>query len=129
MSAIHHDPQTFQGQAPWDGSFGIFDVAAEGIVDTNGFADFAGGWANSFNGAAENQFSNAPFDVVVQLVAICAEELDAIIVVWIVRSGDYDAGIGPKAARGVSNPGGGQRSNKKDVDAHGENARGNGILE
>ena len=42
------------------------------------------------------------FDLVIQLVAVGAEKLDAVVGVGIVRGRDDDAGVGAQAARDVS---------------------------
>src|SRR5690242_4246513 len=102
MRAIDHDAQAFEGQAPGNGSFRVFDVAAERIIDANGLADFTGGGTDRFDGAAEDEFFNAALDVVIQFIAIRAEKFNSVIVVRVVRGGDNNAGVRAKAASGIS---------------------------
>ena len=78
---------------------------------------------------ALNDLLDAPLDGVVQLVAVGAEKLDAIVVVRIVRGGDDDAGIGAQAASDVGNAGRWQRADEENIDAHRQDAGGDGVLQ
>ena len=49
----------------------------------------------------KTRFSICVLDLVVELVAVGAEELDAVVVVGIVGGGDDDAGVGAQAAGDV----------------------------
>ena len=63
---------------------GKFDVAPQSIVDAEGLADLRRGWPDVFDLSAENNVFDALFDFVVELVAVMAEEFDAIIFVGVV---------------------------------------------
>jgi len=53
----------------------------------------------------KTRFSISYSILVVELVAVGAEELDAVVVVRIVRGGDDDAGVRAQAARDVGDAG------------------------
>src|SRR6185437_12985568 len=129
VRAIHHQAHAFEGHAAREGGFGVFDVTAEGVVDTHGFADGFGGWADGFDFAAENEVLNLVFNFVVELVTVRAEKFNSVVGVGIVRGGDDDAGIGAEAAGDISHAGSWERSDEQHVHAHGENAGGNGVFE
>ena len=101
VRAIHHDAHAFERHAARERGLGIFDVAAQRVVDAHRLADCVGGRADVFDLAAEDQVLDLIFDLVVELVAVGAEELDAVVVVGIVRGGDDDAGVGAQAAGDV----------------------------
>ena len=82
-------------------SLGKFDVSSERVVNAHRLSDFIGGRAYVFDFAAENEVLDFVLNLVVELVAIGAEKLDAIVGVGIVRGGDDDAGVGAQAARDV----------------------------
>ena len=82
---------------------GKLDVAAEGVVDAKGLADPGCGWTNVLDLSAEDDVFDALLDLIVELVTIMAEELDAIILVGIVRCGEDDARIGAERACDVGN--------------------------
>ena len=119
----------FEGHAAGEGGLGIFDVAAQRVVDAHGLADLVGGGPDVLDLAAENQALDLILDLVVELVAVGAEELDAVVVVRIVRGGDDDAGIGAEAAGDVGDPRRGQRADEQHIHAHREDAGGEGVLE
>ena len=68
-------------------------------------------------------------DFVVELVAVGAEEFDAVVGVGIVRGGDDDAGVGAQAAGDVGDAGRRQRADEQHVHAHRKDAGGNGVFE
>jgi hypothetical protein len=46
VGAVDDDGDAFEGLAAGEGAFGKLDVAAECVVDADGFADLAGGGAS-----------------------------------------------------------------------------------
>ena len=62
-----------------------------------GLADLAGGGADVFDLAAEDEVLDALLDFVVELVAVVAEKFDAVVLVRIVRGAEHDAAH-PRAA-------------------------------
>ena len=82
---------------------GKLDVAAEGIVDAEGLPDPCCRWTNVFDLTAEDDVFDALLDIVIELVTIMAEELDAVILIGIVRGGKDDARIGAERACDVGN--------------------------
>ena len=67
-------------------------------------------------------------DGVIEFVAVVAEKFQAVVVVRIVRGGDDDAGIGAETVGDACHAGRGQRADKEDIDAHREDAAGEGVL-
>ena len=129
MGAIEDDAETFEGHAAGEAGLGVFDVAADGVVDTEGLADLAGGGADVLDLAGEDEVLDAVLDVVGELVAIGAEELDAVVIVRIVGGGDDDAGVGAEGAGDVGDAGAGEGADEDDVNAHGKDAGGKGVFE
>src|SRR5258707_13726560 len=129
MSTIHHDAQTFESHAARERSLGVFDVAAQGIINTHGLADLARDGPNVLDLASEDQALNLMLNLVVELVTIRPKKFYAIIVIRIVRSSKNDSGIGAQTASDVSNPGSWKRANEQHIHAHGEDARRNGIFQ
>src|SRR5439155_26507917 len=99
--------------------------AAKGIVNANGFANFARGWADGLDGGAENEFFNASLNVVIEFVTVSAEELNAVVVVGVVGGGDDDACVCAQAPRGVRDARSRGRTDEEDIDTHGKDAGGN----
>ncbi|MGC3991561.1 MAG: hypothetical protein QM796_18105 [Chthoniobacteraceae bacterium] len=86
---------------------GKFHVAPERVVDALGLADIAGGRADRINLAAEDQMLDPALDLVVELVAVAAEELDTVVLVGIVRGAEHDARIRAERAGDVGHARGG----------------------
>src|SRR6185369_11512378 len=88
VSAIDDNPQAFQGHLARQRTFRVFDVAAQGVVDADRFADLTRSGPDVFDLAAEHQLFDLRLDIVIELVTIRAEKLNAVITVRIVRRGD-----------------------------------------
>ena len=61
-------------------------------------------------------------DLVFQLITVCAEKFNAVVIVRIVRGSNHDAGIGAQAACHIGHTRCGQRADEKHVHSHGEDA-------
>jgi hypothetical protein len=85
--------------------FGKFHVATEGIIDAKRLADLGRRRANILDLAAENDVFDPLLDVIVELIAIVAEELNAIILIRVVLGRKDDACIGAERAGNVGNSG------------------------
>ena len=129
VGAVHHDAHAVEGQALGERSLCELDVTAQRVVNADGFADLRGGGADALDVAAEDEAFDPRLDGFGQLEAVRAEELDAVIIVGIVRGGDDDAGVRAQRARGVSDARGGQRADEEHVHAHAEDAGAEGVLE
>jgi hypothetical protein len=123
MGAIHHHAHAFEGQSARKRGFGIFNITAQRVFDAHRFANFRRGRANVFDAAVEDELLDLILDIIIQLVTIRPEKLDAIVPVGIVRRGNHDAGIRAQAARDVSHTRRRQWANKQDINAHGKDAR------
>src|SRR5437016_297134 len=129
MRAVHDDAQSFQGHPAWKRRLGLLDVAAQGVVDANSLADFIGGGADILDVPAEDQALDLILDLIIELVAIGAEEFDAIVVISVMGSGDDDTSISAQAAGNIGDTGSREGSNKEHIYAHRKDPGRNGVLE
>jgi hypothetical protein len=79
-------------------ALGEFDVAVLHAVDALGAAEI-GGLRQALGQVAVDQRLDLALDLVGQLVAVRTEQLDAVVVVGIVRGRDHHAEIGAHRAR------------------------------
>ena len=84
MAAIDDDAHALESQGLGERRLGLLDVATHGVVDAHRLADLAGRGPEGLDAAAEDQFLDLVLGVVVQLVPVGPEELDAVVVVGIV---------------------------------------------
>ena len=98
MRAINHDAHAVQPQVAGEGALGEFDVARLAVVNALGAADLGAGSKALFQ-ARRHQAFDFHFDIVRQFLAVGAEELDAVILIQIVRGCDHHPDIGAQAAR------------------------------
>ncbi|MFM1941937.1 MAG: hypothetical protein RI897_919 [Verrucomicrobiota bacterium] len=129
VGAIDDDAHTVESHSAGEGTLGELDIAAECVIDPHGLADFGGCGADAFDIAAEDEVFDFAFDIVIELKAVWPEELDAVIGVGVMGSGDDDAGVGAEGAGHVGDSGGGEGADEEDVDTHGEDSGGEGIFE
>src|SRR6267142_562771 len=104
VRAIDNDAHPLKGHPSGKRCFGMLDVSAERVVNTDGFADFVGSGADIFDFTTENEVLNFVFDFVIELITVRPEEFNAVVVVRVVRGSNNDSGIGAKASRYVRNP-------------------------
>jgi len=116
MRAIDHDLHAAQVKIIREGRFAKFDVATGGVFDAADLAQFARGDARL--GFVDGGF-DGEFNVIVELLAIRAKELDAVVVVRVVRSRNDDAGGQTQRARQVSHTRRRQRASQINIDAGG----------
>ena len=93
--------------------FRELDITAQRIVDPAGPPDFSRRRPDGIDLAAENEILDLLLDLVVELVAVVPEKLDAVIFVRIVRRGEDDAGIGAQGTGDVSHAGRRQRTDQQ----------------
>ena len=79
-------------------ALGEFDVAVMHAVDALGAAEI-GALGQPLGNIAVDQLLDLMLELVGELVAVRAEQLDAVVVVRIVRGGDHHAEIGAHRAR------------------------------
>jgi len=110
-----------------------FDIGTSGVkavvVDADGLADCVSRGTDGFDIATENQMFDLVLDVVVELVTVGPEKLDAVVVIRIVGGGDHNAGVGAQAARDVGDARRGQRANEQNIHPHRKDAGRDGIFE
>ena len=98
VGAVDHDAQAVERQIARQRALGEFDVAVLHAVDALGAAEL-GGLGEPLGEIAVDQLLDLELDLVGQLVAVRAEQLDAVVVVRIVRGRDHHAEIGAHRAR------------------------------
>src|SRR6267154_618430 len=118
MGAIHDDPHALERHAAWERSLGVFDITAERVFDTNGFADVVGGWPDIFDFTAKDQVLDLVLDFVIELVTVRPKEFYAVIVIRIVRRGDDDPRVRAQAASDVGHARSRQRPDEQNIHAH-----------
>jgi hypothetical protein len=84
---------------------------------------------NGIDLAGENELLNFFLDLIVQFIAVVSEKFNAIVLIWIVRSGKDDAGVRPQRSRDVSHTGGGQRSNNENIYSERSDSRHQRVLQ
>ena len=98
----------------------MLDVSPERIVDAHGLAHRVCSGPDVFDFAAEHQALDFKLDLIIELVTVGPEELDTIVIIWIMRRGDDNSRIRSQAAGDISHSGGWQRANKQNVYPHGQ---------
>ncbi len=97
MRAIDDDLQPAQPQATREARLGNFDIAAGGVVEARGAAQrYRGGQAMAH--VARHQRLDLGLGVVAELEPVGTEQLDAVVLIGIVRGGDHHPEIGAQAA-------------------------------
>lgn len=94
VGAIDGDAHSFEGEAFWEAGFGVFDVAAEGIVDALCLTDFACGWSDGIDFTGEDELFDSLFDGVIEFVTVVAEKLYPVVFVGVMGGAQDDSGIG-----------------------------------
>jgi hypothetical protein len=128
IGAIEHDAQAAEVDALGQGALGEFDVARLRRLVAMRPADVA-----AFDSLLEQSLSISSsisvLDLVGELVAVGAEQLDAVVVVRVVRGRDHHAQIGAQRARQHGDGGCRHRAEQVDVHAHGGEAGGERALD
>ncbi len=120
VRAVDDDPPAMQVEFGRKGALAELHVPAGGIVDAPRLAERRRRYARQRSAhSALDRF----LDVVTQLGTRRGEELDAVVVEWIVRCADHDACRQPQRTSQVGDARRGQRAAQIDVDAGGREAR------
>ena len=118
VGAIHHNAQPFQGEVRGEGALQVYDVTAGRVVDPLRLSDLRRRGTIFLEVLAVHQTLDPGLDVVGELEAVPAEELDPVVGVRVVGGGDDDAGVGSHRTREERDPGGGHRPHEQDVAPH-----------
>ena len=105
------------------------DVAAMNVVDAVGFADEIARRAKTLEFFRENETFDLGFHLVRKLVAIGRENLDAVVVIRIMRSRDHDPRIRAHALRDERHARRGKRADQNAVSAHRADSRSDRLLD
>ena len=123
VGAIDDDLQPVQPQAPREGVLDEFDVAAGLVAQPAGPAQ-AGGVRQLLAVAVLDDRLDRRFDRIGQLEPVRSEQLDAVVLVRVVRGRDHDAQIGPQRAGQHGHGRGRQWPEQDHVQAHGDEPGG-----
>ncbi len=114
MRAVDHQLQAVQVAVVREGALAELDVAARRVVDPARAPQLFG--RHAMHRRLELGLDRQ-FDLVRQLVAGGREELDAVVVVWIVAGRDHHAGGQPQRAGQIGHTGRRQRAGQQHMDA------------
>ena len=125
VRAIEHDAQAVQAQAALQGGFGGFDIAAGGVHQARGAAETVrGGEAGGEIGL--HQGFDLKLGFIRELRTVRAEQLDAVILIRVVRGGDDDAEVQAQRAGEHGDGRSRQGAGQGDVHAGADEAGGQG---
>ncbi len=123
MGAVDHDAQASERHALGQGRLQRLDVALAPAIHADHAAERVGR-CQALVAAALHALLDRQLDRIRQLVAVGAEQLDAIVLVGIVRCRDHHADVGPQRAGQQGHPGRRQRAQQDHIHAHRHEARG-----
>jgi len=128
VGAIDDDADAVERQGPGQGALGIFDVAVRDALDPLGASEIGGGGKASGEVGIDQGFDRGLVGVG-QLGPVRTEQLDAVIVIGVVRGRNHHAEVAPhrpgehRDARSRNRPG------QQHVDANSEEAGGQRVLD
>ncbi len=114
VRAVDHDLQPVERLPAGEGGLGALDVAPGCVGDAGGAAQLARR-RQPARKVGRHQRLDLRLGRVGQLVAVGAEQLDAVILERVVAGGNHDAEVGPHAAGQHGNGGCGQRAHQVHV--------------
>ena len=120
MGAVQHDSQAVQLEAIVDRGLAELDVAPGGVIDADRLAEPIR--RHGFQRLVELVLDFG-LDLVGEFQPFRREELDAVILVGIVRRRDHDPGIGPERARQIGDARRGHRPQQRDISPGGREPR------
>ena len=129
VGAVDDDAQPGERQLARERALGELDVAPDRVVGAEGLADRVRGRPHVVDPPGGDEVLDLGLERVRELVALAREELDAVVLVGVVRGRDHDPGVGAQAARHEGDARRRQRPDEHDVDPHRADARGQRALE
>ena len=96
--AVDDDPHALERDLAAQRPFGVFDVAGLDVVDALGAAE-VGRVGQHRRDVAVHQRLDPRLDIVGELIAVRPEQLDAVVLVGVVRGGDHHPEIAAHRAR------------------------------
>ncbi len=128
IGAVDRHPHARQRDVAWHGPLGKFNIAVVNAIDTLCPADRLGRRQTHGHVLVEHRL-DLLFDLVIELEAVRAEELDAVVLVGIVRCRDHHTDIGAQRARQHGHSRRRNRAKKKDVKAGSGEPRDQGVFQ
>src|SRR5204863_4911579 len=99
---INRDPHFLQSHSARKTLLGKFYVTAKRVVNSGGAPDFPRRRADRIDLAAENELFDLLHNLVLELIAIMADKLNAAVGIRIMLSGEDDSRIGAQGVGGIS---------------------------
>src|ERR1700759_4760016 len=97
MRTIHYDLQAVEPQATWEAGLGSLDIPA-GCVIQAGSTPKRARRSEPVPDIGRHQRLDLEFRLSAQLETLRAEQLDAVVLEWVMRRGDHYAEIRTQAA-------------------------------
>ena len=117
MRAVDHDAQTGERHALGQGRLQRLDIALAAAFHAHRAAQPVGRREAAGVGIG-HPLLDRELDLVGELVAVGTEQLDAVVLIGIVRGRDHDADVGAQRAGQHGDAGRRQRAEQHDVHAH-----------
>src|SRR4051794_24359823 len=80
VRAINNDADPIQRHLFGEGRFSEFNVAAQRVIDTDGFANFTGGRTNAFDCSTENKLFDPDLNVIIEFITVRPEKFYTVII-------------------------------------------------
>ena len=128
IGAIDDDAQAVERQVARQRALGELDIAVLDAVDALGAAEI-GRAGEPLVEVGFDQRLDLVFDLIRQLLAVGAEQLDAVVVVGIVRGGDHHPEIAAHGVRQHGDAGRRHRAGQENVHADRQEAGGKRVLD
>ena len=126
VGAVHHQLKPLKGQGGGHRTLAELNVAPGGVLDAPGLAQ--GGGVHRHQGLIQGLL-DGQFNLIRQLVAPRGEELDAVIIVGVMRGTDDDARGGAQGAGQIGDGRSRHGAEEPDIDARRRQPRLQGGLE
>jgi hypothetical protein len=128
VGAVDDHPQALERHLAAQRSLGVFDVAGLDVVDALGAAE-VGRVGKLRRDVTIHQRFDARLDLVGQFIAVRPEQLDAIVLIKVVGSGDHHPEVAAHRARQHRHCRGRHRPQEQNVGADGSEARDQRIFD
>ena len=125
MGAIDHDLQAIQAHTTGQGGFGIFNIAAGAVIQTG---DTAHTFGRHWEIVGQQQGFNLFLGGIRQFEAVRAKELDAVVVVRVVRGRNHHTQISAHGSCQQTHSGGRQWTKGNDIQTSSRQTSGHGVL-
>ncbi len=123
VGGVDHDAHAVEGEVLREGRLDEGDVAAGRVVEAKRGPIRVFGRPLAIHGVAGDQLFELDLHLIGQLEAVRPEDLDAVVLIGVVRGADHHAGVRAHARREVGDGRRRERPREHDLAAHGADAR------